>query len=90
MKQQRRMKIMKNLTKKIRSKAIMDAKNRWWVTGLLAADSEKARIHPGWGDTLQKWYECLEEMKKKDEKEKMEEMHKNGPSIGRATRRRRT
>ena len=47
MKQQKRMKIMKDLTKKIRSKGWMDAKSRWWVTELLAADCEKAWIHPG-------------------------------------------
>ena len=38
MKQQRRMNIMKDLTKKIRSKGRMDAESRWWVTELLAAD----------------------------------------------------
>ena len=47
-----------------------DAKNRWWVSELLAKDCEEAWIHTGRGDTLQKWYECLEHMKKKDEKEK--------------------
>ena len=46
MKQQQRMKIMKDLTKKIRSKGRMDAESRWWVTALLAADCEKAWIHP--------------------------------------------
>ena len=50
-------------------------KNRWWVTKLLAADCEKAWIHPGCEDTMQKWYGWLEELKKMDEKEKMEEMH---------------
>ena len=48
MKQQQRMRIMKDLTKKIRSKGRMDAENRCWVTELLAADREKAWIHPGW------------------------------------------
>ena len=38
MKQQQRMKITKDLTKKIRSKARMDAESRWWVTELVAAD----------------------------------------------------
>ena len=55
----------------------MDAENRWWVSELLAADCEKAWIHTGWEDTLQKWYNLLNEMKKKDEKEKMEEMHQH-------------
>ena len=48
-----------------------------WVTGLVAADGEKAWIHPGWEDTMQKWYEWLEEMRKKDEKDEMEEMHQH-------------
>ena len=61
MKHQQRMAIMKDLIKKIRSKERMDAKNRWWYSELLAADCEKACIHTG--------------MKKKDEREKMEEMH---------------
>ena len=38
MKQQQRMVIMKDLKKKIRSKGRMDAKSRWWVAELLAAD----------------------------------------------------
>ena len=54
----------------------MDAESRWWVSELLAADCEKAWIHAGLEDILQKWYNWLEEMKKKDEKEKMEEMHR--------------
>ena len=86
MKQQQRMKIMNNLTKKIRSKGRMDAESRWWVTELLAADSENAWIHPGWEDTMQNWYECLEEMKKEDEKTNMKEMHQNGQSIGNVMR----
>ena len=57
MKRQQRMKIMKDMTKKIRSKARMDAENRWWVAVLLAEDYEKAWIRPGWEDTVQKWYE---------------------------------
>ena len=60
MKQQRRMKIMMDLTKKIRSKGRVDAENRWWVSELLAADCEKAWIHPGWEDTMQTWYEWKE------------------------------
>ena len=75
MKQQQRMAIVKDLIKKIRSKGMMDAKNRWWVSELLAKDSEKAWIQTGWEDTMQKWYEWLEHMKKKDEKANMEEMH---------------
>ena len=75
MKQQQRVAIMKDLIKKTRSEGSMDAKNRWWVSELLAKDCEKAWIHTGWEDTMQKWYEWLEHTKKKDEKEKMEEMH---------------
>ena len=62
MKQQQRMKIIKDLT--IRSIGRMDAENRWWVSELLAADCEKVWIHPGWEDTMQKWYDLLEKMKK--------------------------
>ena len=68
MKQQQRMVIMKDLIRKIRSKGRMYAKNRWWVAELLAADCEKAWIHVKWEDTMQN-------MKKKDEKENMEDMH---------------
>ena len=75
MKLQQRMMIMKDLTKNIRSKERMNAKNRLWVSELLVADSENVWIHTGWDDTVQKWFEWLEEMKKMDEKEKMEEMH---------------
>ena len=67
MNQQQRMAIMK--------KERMDAENRWWVSELFAADCERAWIHPGWEDTMHKRFEWLEHMKKKDEKEKMEEMH---------------
>ena len=49
------MMIMKDLIKKIRSKGRMDVKIRWWVTELLVADCEKAWIHSGWEDTMQKW-----------------------------------
>ena len=44
---------------------------------LLAADCEKAWIHTGWEDTMQKWYNWLEEMKWKDEKENMEHMRQH-------------
>ena len=36
MKQQQRTAIMKDLVKKIRSKGSLEAKNRWWVSELLA------------------------------------------------------
>ena len=75
MKRQRRMKIMKDITKKIRSRGRMDAQNRWWVAELLAADCEKAWLHPGEEETMQKWGAWLETMKKEEEKRKMEDMH---------------
>ena len=36
------MKVMKDMTRKIRSKGRMDANNSWSVSELLAADCEKA------------------------------------------------
>ena len=54
MKEQQRMVIMKDLTKKVRSKGRMDAESRWWIAELPAADYEKAWIHTGREDTLQK------------------------------------
>ena len=69
------MAIMTDLRNKIRSKGSMDAKNRWWVSELLAKDCEKACIPTGWEDTMQKRNEWLENIKKQDEKSKMEEMH---------------
>ena len=60
MKQQQRMAIMKDLIKKIRSKGRTDAKNRWWVSELLAKDFEKAWTRAGWEEAMHKWYEWLE------------------------------
>ena len=42
---------------------------------LLAAGCEKAWLHAEWEDTMQKWYDWLVEMKMKDERRKMEELH---------------
>ena len=56
MKHQQRMVIMKDVTKKIRSKGRMDAGSRWCVSELLAADCGKPWLHPGWEVTMQKWY----------------------------------
>ena len=42
MRQQQRMKVMKDLTKKIRAKGRMDANHSWWDSELLAGDCEKA------------------------------------------------
>ena len=65
------MKVMKEMTKKIRAEGRMDANSSWWVSELLAADCEKAWLHSGWEDTVQKWYELLYEVKRKDEVERM-------------------
>ena len=46
MKRQQRVKVTKDVTKKSRSKGRMDAEHRWWVAELLAADCEKAWLHP--------------------------------------------
>ena len=54
MKRQERMKVMKDMTKKIRSKGRMDVDKRWWVAELLEADCEKALLHPGEEETVQK------------------------------------
>ena len=70
------MKIMKDLTQKIRSKGRMDAESRWWLTELPAAVWVKAWLHPGEEETMQKWYAWWVKMKKEYEKRKMEEMRK--------------
>ena len=49
MRRQQRMKVMKDMTKKIRSKGRMDAENRWWVAELFAADCGDS-----WFQTMQK------------------------------------
>ena len=60
--------------RKVTSLERIDAKNRWCAAELLAADCEKAWIHTGLEYSLQKLSNWLEDMKKKDEKEKMEEI----------------
>ena len=47
----------------------------WWVAELPAADCEKAWLHPGEEETMQKWSDWLREMKEEDVKRKMEELH---------------
>ena len=54
MKRQQRMKVMKDMTRIIRSKESTDAENRWWVAELLSAASEQAWLHPGEEETIQK------------------------------------
>ena len=80
MKRQQRIKDMKDMTKKIRSKGRMDAENRWWVAELMAADCEKAWLHPGEQETMQTWFVWLEKMKKEDDKRKLEELHQQSVS----------
>ena len=64
MKRQQRMKIIEDVTKKMRPKRRMDADNRWWVAELLAADCEKVWLHAGWEDTMQEWSIWLEKIEK--------------------------
>ena len=60
MKQQQRMKVMKDTTRQIRAKGRMDANSSWWVSELLAADCEKAWLQSGWEEMrMQKWYDWL-------------------------------
>ena len=82
-KQQQRRKIMTDLTRKIRSEGRMDAESRWRVSDLLAADCEKALIHSGWKILCRDGIEWPEEMKKRDEKGNMEEMHQMIEKCGR-------
>ena len=65
MKQQQRMKIMNDLTKKIRSKGRVDAENRWRVAELVAESVDTSRM----GNTIQKWYVWSEKMKKTEQME---------------------
>ena len=80
MRSQQRMKLMKDFTKKIRSRGWMNAKNRWWVADLLAANCEKAWPHSVEETKMQGWFSWLEDLKKKDEKKQMEEMHQQQAS----------
>ena len=41
--QKKRTKVMKDMTRKIRSKGRMDAENGWWVVDLLAAQTARRR-----------------------------------------------
>ena len=71
MRQQQRLKVMKDMSRKIRAKGRLDANNGWWVSALLAADCEKA----GWEDSLLRCYDWLYEVKKRDEVKRLEEEH---------------
>ena len=67
------MKVMKVMTKRIRSKGRMDAENGWWVAELLAAACEKASLHPEEEETMQKIF-LVGKMKKGRDRRKMEEL----------------
>ena len=73
MRHQQRMKVMKDVTRKIRARRRMEANNSWWVREQLAADCEQAWLHSGWEDAMQKWYNLLYAMKSKDEAQMMAE-----------------
>ena len=63
------MKVMKDMTKKIRPKGRMDAESRWSVAELLAADCEKAWLQ------LEEEEENLQKWKKEQDKRMVEELH---------------
>ena len=65
MRQLQRTIVMKDMTRKFKVKERMDANNCWFVSELLVANCEKAWLHSGWEDIMQKWYDWLYEMKKK-------------------------
>ena len=75
MRQQQRMKVMKDMTKKIRSKGRVDVNNSWWVSALLVTDCENAWLHPGWADIVLRWCDWLFEMKENDEVKRMDVDH---------------
>ena len=56
---------MKDMTKRIKTnEGRIDANTNWRVSESLAADCEKASLHPGWAtDILQKWRDLLLEVK---------------------------
>ena len=76
MRQRQRMKVTKEMLRKIRANGRTDANNSWWVSDLCAADCEKAWLHAEWEDTVQKWHDWLQQMKKKDKGRKVEEEHR--------------
>ena len=51
--QQQRMKVMKEMTSTIKIKGRMDANKSWWSSDLLAADCEKVWLPAGWEDTTE-------------------------------------
>ena len=82
-KQQQRMKIMKDMTKNIRSKRKDGCRKSTAGAELLAADCEKAWIRAGEEETMQKWYAWLEKMKKEDEKRKITKGNSDDQECGR-------
>ena len=65
MRQQQRMEVMKDIARKTRAKGRMYANNRSWVSEMLAADCERASLHAGWEDDMQKWYDGLHELRRR-------------------------
>ena len=66
---------MTDVTRKIEAKGRVDAKRSWWVSELMAACCTKTWLHPKWEDTMQRWYNWLCEMQKKDEEKRKEKEH---------------
>ena len=59
MKQQQRMKIMRDMKRRMKRQVEMDVNNSWWVSELLALDYIKGWFHPEWEDTMQQWCSWL-------------------------------
>ena len=69
---QQSLKTTADVARKIKAKGRMGAKNIWWFSELLAGDCKNAWFHPEWEDTMRRWYNWLNEMKKKDEEKRIE------------------
>ena len=50
--------------------------NRWWVSELLAADCDEVCLNQEGEVTMQQWYKWVQANKEKNEKESMEEEHR--------------
>ena len=72
MRQQHRMTVMTHMASKINSKSRVGASSSWSVSELLVADCQQAWLHPGWEDTMLRWYKGLYEVKQKDWGKRME------------------
>ena len=72
---QQSMKTTADVARKIKAKGRMGANNSWWFSELLAGDCKNAWFHPECEDTMRRWYNWLNEMKKKDEEKRIEAEH---------------